>query len=267
MKKLLTLLFVALSAAAFAAENVPVFNATLTVGRQNRFVLIGVDGKPSSWLKLGDTFEGYTLKAFDAKADALELEHDGQVTRVTLAADAAVTAGQLAATPATLTDAQNVLNKMHFEQMMTRMLEQQKTMMGSMFSRMAPKNLSPEEKSEFIEFQKKMVDQLMDSMGMNNLKDDVAKIYSEVFTKEELDGLAAFYATPTGEALTDKQPVIQQKMQEVMMPRMMAAMPKIQQMSKEFAAKMKAQHEAAAAASAPVPTAEPAPTPPNAGNP
>lgn len=267
MKKLLTLLFVALSAAAFAAENVPVFNATLTVGRQNRFVLIGVDGKPSSWLKLGDTFDGYTLKDFDAKADALDLERDGKVTRVTLAADAAIAAGQMAATPATLADAQGVLDKMHFEQMMSRMMDQQKAMMGRMFTQMAPKNLSPEEKSEFIEFQKKMVDHLMSAMGMDNLKDDVAKIYSEVFTKQELDSLGAFYATPAGEALTEKQPIIQQKMQEVMMPRMMAAMPKIQQMSKEFAAKMKAQHEAAAAASAPVPTAEPAPTPPNAGNP
>jgi uncharacterized protein len=264
MKKLLSLLAALFATAAFAADTLPVFNATLTVGKQNRFVLIGGDGKPSSWLQLGDQFEGYTLKAFDAKSDALDLERDGKVTRVTLAADAAVSAGQLAATPATLADAQGVLNKMHFEEMMGRMLDQQKGMMGKMFDQMAPKNLSPEQKAEFIAFQKKMVDQLMTSMGMDNMKDDMAKIYSEVFTKQELDGLGAFYSTPTGEALTEKQPVVQQKMQELMMPRIMAAMPKIQQMSKEFAQQQKAKRDAAKAAAAAA-AAPDAPAP--AGNP
>jgi uncharacterized protein len=265
MKKILGLTFgLLMAAAAFSAEALPVFNATLTMGKQSRFVLIGADGKPSSWLQLGDTFEGYTLKAFDAKTDTLDLERDGKTSHVMLATDAAVVAGAVPAAPATLADAENVLNKMHFEQMMDKMMAQQKTMMSRMFDQMGAKNVPAADREEFLAFQKKMVDELLSSMGLDKMKDDVAKIYSQVFTKDQLDGLAAFYGTPAGEALNEKQPVIQQKMQEIMMPRMMAVMPKIQQMSREFGAQMKAKHEAAAAAAAPA--AESAPPPAAAGD-
>jgi uncharacterized protein len=265
MKKILGLtLGLLMAATAFSADALPVFNATLMMGKQNRFVLIGADGKPSSWLQLGDSFDGYTLKAFDAKAEALDLERDGKVTRLSLAADATVAAGAMPATPATLADAESVLNKMHFEQMMERMMGQQKTMMARMFNQMAPKTLSPEDKEEMIAFQKKMADELVSAMGLDQMKGDVARIYSEVFSKEELNALGSFYSTPTGEALVQKQPEVQQKMQEAMMPRMMAAMPKIQQMSRDFSMQMKAKHEAAAAAAAAAAApAEPSnPTPP-----
>jgi hypothetical protein len=59
---------------------------------------------------------------------------------------------------------------------------------------------------------------------MNSLQDDIAGVYSQVFTKDELNGIADFYDTPSGQALLDKQPQIQQKMMQVMMPRMMQAM-------------------------------------------
>jgi uncharacterized protein len=72
MKTLTSLLLAALTAsAAFAADTLPVFNATLTVGKESRFVLVGPAGKASSWLQVGDTFEGYRVKNFDAKANTL----------------------------------------------------------------------------------------------------------------------------------------------------------------------------------------------------
>ena len=59
----------------------PIFNATLTVGKEHRFLLISALGKQSGFIRLGDTFEGYTLKAFDAQATVLEMERGGKVTR------------------------------------------------------------------------------------------------------------------------------------------------------------------------------------------
>lgn len=263
--KLISILALTLSSlAASVAAAAPVFNATLTVGSDTRFVLIGESGKPSAWLKLGDSFDGYTLKAFDAKANALDLEQGGKVTRVTIAPDAKVADGALAATPATLADAQALLNKMQFEKMMDRIFAQQRAGMGRMVEQMASRmNIPANRRDDVVAFQKKVMDEMMSSLNGADMKDEVAKIYSEVFSKEELDGLSAFYSTPTGEALTDKQPLVQQKMQEVMMPKIMAAMPKIQQMAQEFAAqeqaKMKAAAPAAAPAPAPAPAAAPAP--------
>jgi len=74
-----------------------------------------------------------------------------------------------------------------------------------------------------------------------------------------LSGLADFYGTPAGQAMTAKQPELQQKMMEIIQPRMMAAMPKMQQMSQEFEQQQKARQQAqqqaepAAAPAAPAP--------------
>ena len=267
MKKLLVLGFAALTAVTVAlADTLPVFNATLTVGKQNRFVLIGADGKPSSWLQIGDSFEGYKLTAYDAKENLLDLERDGKTTRIGIAADAAVAAGKLAATPATIADAEAVLNKMHFDRLIDKMMSQQKDMMTKMIGQsMQTRNIPPEARDDFIAFQKRLIDEVMSMMNPEQMKSDMTKIYSEVFTKQELEGLGAFYSTPVGEALTDKQPVVQQKMQELLMPRMAQMMPKISKMSQEFAQQQKAKRQAAADAGAPAAPAAPrAPAAPSA---
>jgi len=60
--------------------------------------------------------------------------------------------------------------------------------------------------------------------------------------------------------MTDKQPAVQEKMQAAMMPRIMGAMPKIQQLSMEFGKQQQAKAAAAAAAAQPAtPAATPAP--------
>src|SRR5687768_181572 len=105
MKLRLTLLAFVSAIALRAADTLPLFNATLTVGKEHRFVLVDANGKPSSFLRLGEKFDGYTLKNYDAKAGALELERDGKVSRVMLVADAAVTDGPALALPATIEDA------------------------------------------------------------------------------------------------------------------------------------------------------------------
>jgi hypothetical protein len=80
-------------------------------------------------------------------------------------------------------------------------------------------------------------------------------VYSQVFSKEELQGLSDFYSTTAGQAFSEKQPELAQKMNEVMMPRMMAMMPKIQAMQKQFGEEMKAKHAAKEAGeTAPAPT-------------
>ena len=107
MKTRHALILALLSAVALrAADDFPIFNAILAMGKEQRFVLVSPGGKTSSWLKLGDVFGDYRLKAYDAKAAALDLERDGKITRVTLVADAAIANAPLAPTPATLADAE-----------------------------------------------------------------------------------------------------------------------------------------------------------------
>ncbi len=256
MKKLIQILLAVLTAAvAYAADPVPLFNATLTMGKENRFLLVSAAGKTSSWLKLGDSFEDYTIKAYDAASSTLDLERDGKTIHAKLVGDAAV-ANAPVPEKATLADAEAVFRIMRFDEMMGKMLDQQKKSMGPMMERSmaqmaAGMNVSDEDKAAFIAFQKKAFDQVMGSIMGPEMKSDMAKIYSEVFTKDELGSMAAFYGTPAGQALIDKTPEMTAKMQAVMMPRMMASMGKMQQATKDFAAQLTAKNAAPAGPAAP----------------
>ena len=264
MKTLTALCIAALTAtAAFAADALPTFNATLTVGKETRFVLLGPDGKSSSWLKIGDSFDGYALKAYDPKDATLELEKNGETRQITLASDAAVASGNATATvtPGTIADATAVLDSMHFEKMLDQTLagvrKNQSAMVRQMMNRIAPQGADRE---DIIAFQQKVLDTMMSGINAADMKGDVAKVYSEVFSQEQLHELADFYSSPLGQTLADKTPELTQKMNEVMMPRIMANMPKVQQMAQEFAMQQRAKAQAASAANAAAPAA-PAPAP------
>ncbi len=237
-----------------AADPVPLFNAMLTVGKDHRFVLAGLDGKPSGWLNLGDTFGGYTIKAFDAATSTLELVQDGRSVKVTLVNGAGVKDAP-APTAATLADAENLFKVMRFDEMMAKMLEQQKKalapmMQQQMAAQAARMKLTPDEQQEFIALQQKNFDTMMSSLMGPDMRAQMMQAYSEVFTKDQLDGLSAFYGTPAGQALIDKTPEVSAKMQALMMPRMQPAMATMQKSMADFATQIAAKHKAAAEAQA-----------------
>lgn len=254
----LTFLALAAAVAVRAADALPLFNATLTVGKDHRFVLVDGNGKASSFLSLGETFAGYKLKAYDPKSGILEVERDGKVSPLSLVADAAVTNAPASPLPATIADAESVLNKMHFEEMMERAMQGQKKMIAAQFQRGAEQmKAQGTDPTEIAAFQKKMMDEIFSVLDGKTLKQDVSKIYSEVFSKQELDQLASFYSTPLGEMITSRQPEVQEKLSTIIQGRMMEVMPRVQQMSREFAAAQKAKQAAGGTGSAPAPQPKP----------
>ncbi len=258
MKLRLTLLALATAIALRAAEALPLFNATLTMGKEHRFVLVDAHGKASSFLALGESFAGYKLKHFDAKEGALELEKDGKVSRVTLVADAATVGAPAAKIPATIADAEAVLNKMKFEEMMERAMQGQKKMLANQFQKMSAQMAAQgADPADVAAFQKKIADEVFGVLDAKVLKNDVSKIYSEVFSKQELDQISAFYSTPLGEMLNAKQPEVQEKLGTIIQGRMMEVMPRVQKMGQEFAQQQKAKKAAGGAAPSPVPPPAP----------
>ena len=275
MKKLLLLLALALGGAAYAAEPLPLFNATLTIGKEHRFVLVDSAGKTSGFLALGESFVGYKLKAYDAKTGALEVEKDGVTSKLSLVSDAAIANAPAVPTKATLADAEDVFRVMRFDDMMKKILDGQKKgmmpmmqqQMSQALSRMGA-NLSDEDKAALHAMQNKIVDQTFSAITSPEMRAEMAKIYSEVFSKEELNSMAGFYGTPAGQALVDKQPEVQQKMMSVMMPMIMKNQQSAQKEMAEFMMGMKAKYSgssspasSAAPASVPAPAPTPAPKP------
>lgn len=245
--------------AAFAADTAPIsFNAVLSMGQERRFGLATEGGAHSAWVTLGNDFEGYKLKAYEPATQVLTVEKDGKEFTLPIAGGTIQTLD----TKATIAQATDVLNRMKFEQMLGKMIEQQKQATVNMSKQMMAGLGGKVPPEEFAAFQAKIMDALWSEMKVEELKGEVAKIYSDVFTAEELRGLSDFYATPSGIAMIDKQPVMQQRMMEVMMPRMMKAMPKIQALGQQFAQEQAAKSQAGqAATAAPAKASAPAPAP------
>lgn len=234
-------------AALRAAEPaVPELRGMLATGAERRFALATPGDTQTAWVAVGDSFAGWKLSAYRPAEDALVLTRDGHETLLKLSAGKV----GISVEKATLADAEDVLNKMKFEDMIGRMLEQQKKAMVGAMKKMAgsPKGVDA---ADYEAFQSKVMDTMYASMKPEEMKADFARIYSEVFTKAELQGLADFYGTPTGQAMIEKQPEVQQKSMAVMMPRIMAAMPKIQQLSVEFGKEQAAKKASAAGQAAP----------------
>ena len=231
---------------------VPELRGLLASGGERRFALFMPSDGQTAWAGIGGSFAGWKLSAYRQAEDALVLVKDGREVLLKLSSSKIGVADE----KATLADAEAVLNKMKFEEMIGKVLAQQKQTMLGMTKKMMgnPKGM---DQAAYAAFQSKVSDAMYAAMKPDEMKADFARIYSEVFTKGEIQGLANFYDSSTGQALIDKQPEVQKKSMEVMMPRMMAAMPQIQQLSAEFN-KEQAAKKAAAASATPAPAA---PTP------
>ncbi len=243
---------VAADPAAPATSSKPELRGVMDLGSGKQFLLASAGGATSSWEKLGDTFGDWKVADYREKDRTLVLSQgDGTVLELALAASPA----GVADVKATLADAENVLRKMNFDKLIGKMIEQQKLGMAAMTQRMAAGgNMKGVDPQAFADYQKKVMDLVMSALDPKQMEADAASIYSNVFTKEQLDGLADFYDSSAGQAYIDKQPEIQAQMQQAIMPRMMALMPQMQAMAKDFAT----QQRAAAAAKAGAPAAAPA---------
>ena len=234
-----------------AAPAKPEFRGMLATKKEKRFLLSTPGASNSQWVVVGDSFQGWKLVSYNDADSTLLLKQTDGTQFVLSMADKKVTPGEIKATVA---DADRVLKKMHFSEMMTKVLEQQKQAIMQMNARQVGGKLPPgTTKEEMAAFQAKVLDKVFSQIQGSDMENDIAQIYSNVFTPDELSGLADFYDTSTGQALIAKTPQISQQMMQVMMPRMQGMQSQIQQMTSDF----KAQQAAKAAAAAP---AVPAPT-------
>ncbi|HEU5077704.1 MAG TPA: DUF2059 domain-containing protein [Opitutaceae bacterium] len=224
-------LLLAIASAAFAADELPItFNAVLSMGKEKRFGVASDGGARSAWLQIGQQFEGYTLQSFEDTTQTLILARDGQTFRLPIAGGSVQTLN----TKATIADANEVMTKLRFEQMMGKLIDQQKKAMNAAAKQMLGPLGADIPQKDAEELQAKLTEALWSELKPEDLKQDMTKMYAELFTKDELRSMSDFYGTAAGQALIDKEPEMQQRMMNIIMPRMMAAVPRIQQIQQEF---------------------------------
>ncbi len=232
-----------------ADEKLPLLRGVLLDGSGDLFCLADLTGA-ATWTKIGQTYDGWKLESFDKDKQVLVLSRSG-VTREVALESSRIKAQELGATVA---DANALLEKMRFEDMISKSIEAQQKAMAKAMGQMGGRNMSDSEKAAMSDIQTKAMKIMLDEMDLPGMRQDMAKAMAEIYTADELRAQSAFYSTPAGQATLDKQPQLQSRITELMMPRMMKAMPKIQAMTREA---MQAEREK----NKPAPTPAPATTP------
>lgn len=223
------LALVFLAAAAFAADPAPSAPASgkpelhglVTSGDSVQFLLTEPGSDHAQWCSVGDTIGDWKLATYRKQDGVLVLQRpDHPDLELSLIYSPAAAAEE----HATLAQAQDLLKKMNYSQMMKRIFAQQKAAMMAMTRQaLVRRGLTGDALDAALEKQTKVMDAVWGAMDSSTMEDDIAKIYSDVFTLSELSALSDFYSTPTGQALIDKTPEVQQKTMQLLMPRIMQA--------------------------------------------
>jgi uncharacterized protein len=82
--------------------------------------------------------------------------------------------------------------------------------------------------AQIAPFRQVMLDFFAKYMSWDAMKDDMAKIYVEEFTLQELKDLTAFYKTPTGQKAALRVPQLMNKGADLGMRRVQDHMPELQ---------------------------------------
>lgn len=214
----------------------PELHGIIVTGRDCRFALVGSGGEFYGWVGVGATVGGWRLVEYIPGDDAVVLHRDDQQVIVRLSNSFVREAPSDGSVMATVAEADEVLSKMKFDALWDRTVEEQKKGIVSAMRQQAT--------SEFAKMglPQTEIDALLDKMGevvvagmqSDVMREDFARIYSEVYTKEELQGMANFYDTAAGRAWAQKQPDVQQKLMQVMMPRVMQGMPAAQKVAADY---------------------------------
>jgi hypothetical protein len=131
--------------------------------------------------------------------------------------------------------AEELLKTMHVDEMM----EKQKDTVKKMLASFLPKDLSPEELKQVQAVQDASLDVAFKQLTWESLKTDFIRIYSEVYTEDELKQLADFYKSPIGQKFIDKMPELQAKTMEIVQKRMITILPAVQAAAKDAMEKIK----------------------------
>ncbi len=119
---------------------------------------------------------------------------------------------------------------------------------------------TPEVQKILDGMESKIMGMMREEMSWDKLETMYTRVYQQSFSQSEIDGLIAFYKTPTGQALIEKMPKVMQLTMGEVQQRLRTIMPKAQAISQETMMELKAL-EAKSAPKAVVPAVPSTPAP------
>ncbi|MBK7929660.1 MAG: DUF2059 domain-containing protein [Bryobacterales bacterium] len=96
-----------------------------------------------------------------------------------------------------------------------------------------PTDAPPEVRAKLEEMQTKVFALISERMSWQKMKPVYVKLYAEVYTDEELDGMIAFFSSPAGRSMTAKSPILMQRSMQVVQSLMGEVLPEIKRITAE----------------------------------
>lgn len=101
--------------------------------------------------------------------------------------------------------------------------------------------IPPKVQKEIDRQRSEMIAMMKDLLAWEKIEPIYVRAYQKTFTQPEIDGMLAFYKTPSGAAVITKMPAIMQNTMEEMQSMMGPVMEKMQKMQQDVVAQMKAE--------------------------
>jgi hypothetical protein len=145
-------------------------------------------------------------------------------------------------TPPSETSIKKLLEVGRTHQLINTMIEQMDSYMKQIMHQATQgQRITPEIQKDIDKRQTEMMRAVKDVLDWNKLEAMYVRIYQKSFTQDEVDGLVAFYKTPTGQALLTKMPAVMQNTFNEVQQLMQPMMQRMQQMQQEVVAEIQAE--------------------------
>jgi uncharacterized protein len=102
-------------------------------------------------------------------------------------------------------------------------------------------HISPEIQKDIDKREAEVMSMLKELLDWNKLEPMYVRVYQKSFTQGEVDGLVAFYKTPTGQALLTKMPAVMQNTLNELQQMMQPMIQRMQRMQQDVVAEIEAQ--------------------------
>jgi len=133
-----------------------------------------------------------------------------------------------------------------------RMMEQMDSAMRSGIAQgLGNRPVTPAQQAIIDDMRTKMVAIFKEQMDWKVIEPTIVGVYQKTFTQKEVNGMLAFYESDIGKAVTAKMPAAVTSSMQAMQSRMGALTPKLQDLMRDTAAKLKAAEQSPAGPDAP----------------
>jgi len=105
------------------------------------------------------------------------------------------------------------------------------------------KTLSAADQKVFDKFHARVIAIMNKNLTMATLRPQYVRIYAQNFSQEEVDGMTAFYESPTGKAVVTKLPGVMQTVMAEMPKTLAPMMQEMQKAGKDMSDELAAQHK------------------------